>query len=100
MNKPIENQTPVKSGSRIKTDVRTIILTALLFFSLGGIVDYSINEPVIMQLHKQIYLLKLDTAMKATEIRNLVNWKLIENTGNSKVVRTEINSQRKKRLKK
>jgi hypothetical protein len=100
MNKPIENQTPVKSVPRIKTDVRTIILTALLFFSLGGIVDYSINRPVIMQLHKQIYLLKLDTAMKATEIRNLVNWKQIENTGNAKAVRTEINSQRKKRLKK
>ena len=78
----------------------TVIMVCMGFFVLGSTAMVLHYEPIIDKQSKQIYLLKLDNSMKSTEIRSLVNWKAIENTGNSADIRKEINMQKKRRLKK
>ena len=93
-------KTPVKVEHRYKLNPFTVIMVCMGFFVLGSTAMVLHYEPIIDKQSKQIYILKLDTSMKTTEIRRLVIWKAIENTGNSADIRKEINMQKKRRLKK
>lgn len=90
--------TPVKSEPKKTFDAKTFMFTALLFFVIGSITDNAINERKNFAKTYQIQALKLESVKKSIKIRNLVNWKVIENTGTGSKIRKEINSKKNKRL--